>query len=184
MKSLKENVHEIINSLGTIIEKKIVEVKESEELSNYDMKYVKENLDEGSNLDDVLEGILNYYLDGIKTLNVIEYFDLFRDVFYKLKYKKLPPPYAEAASIIDDVLDYADTCEKYENVYEEAGYIACQLIRNKLGVDEFCLNEYVRIRYIRYYSVSHSIPTEEFYNKVWYIIIYVAVHYYVLKEIK
>ena len=186
MKILEESVNEIINSLNIIIEKKIVEVKESEELDDYDVKYIKGNLDEDSQnyFDDILEEILNYYLDGIEKLKVNKYFELVRDVYVKPQYEYLSEPYKSAAFLIDDVLDYADTFGKYDGVHQEAGFIASDLIRKKIGLSENVLDEPVRIKYLKYYCISYKTLHEDIYNEIWYIILYLAIHYHVLKEMK
>lgn len=185
-KLLDSDINRIIEQLEKEISEKIKNLeKEEENLKASDIQNIKNETSKEVNVyfNLVLEKILNYYLDKIKELNIKEYFELTKRTYINDEWKKVPEKYLKAERLIDDIMEYCDPCDKYDDVFEDSEYIAYSLMRKKLNVNGWVMPEPVKIEYIGTYSVSSSKKPEEFEILFWYMILYIATHYYVLKSI-
>ena len=185
-KLLDNDINRIIKQLEKEISEKIKNLeKEEENLQASDIQNIKNENSKEANVyfNLVLEKTLNYYLDKLKELNIKEYFEITKRVYITDEWKKIPEKYLKAERLIDDIMDYCDPCEKYDNVFEDSEYIAYSLMRKKLNVNGWFMPEPVKIEYIEIYSVSSSKNPDEFEILFWYMILYIATHYYVLKSI-
>lgn len=185
-KLLDNDINKIIEQLEKEISEKIKNLEKVEEnLKVSDIQSIKNETSKEVNVyfNLVLEKILNYYLDKIKELNIKEYFELIKYTYINDEWKKVPKKYLKAERLIDDVMEYCDPCGKYDNVFEDSEYIAYSLMRKKLNVNGWVMTEPVKIEYIETYSVSSSKKPKEFEILFWYMILYIATHYYVLKSI-
>lgn len=185
-KLLDNDINKIIEQLEKEISEKIKNLeKADEDLKASDIQNIKNETSKEVNVyfNLVLEKILNYYLDKIKELNIKEYFELTKRTYINDEWKKVPKKYLKAERLIDDIMEYCDPCGKYDYVFEDSEYIAYSLMRKKLNVNGWVMPEPVKIEYIETYSVSSSKKPEEFEILFWYMILYTATHYYVLKSI-
>lgn len=193
MEVLKESklLDNDINNLIQQLEKEIVEKitnleKVDEELQTSDIQKIKNKTKKEvqNYFDLILEKILNYYLDKIKGLNIKEYFEITKGCYSNDEWEKVPKNYKKASRLIDNIMEYCDPCEKYGNVYEDAEYIAYHIMRKVVGVNEFAIILPLKIDYIKNYSISTNTLSNELDSEIWYIILYIATHYYVLSKIK
>lgn len=182
---LDNDISKIIKLFEETITSKIADIEKEEDLKNNDIQKVKENTSKENicYFDLILEKVLNYYLNEIKNLNVKKYFEITQHTYINDEYEKVPKEYREAQRLIDDVIDCYDPCGKYADVYEDAEYIAFHLIRKKFNINGLTLPETLKLEHIKFYSISSSILEKDIDDEIWYIIIYIATHYYVLKRL-
>ena len=184
-KLLDDTVSKIIQQLENEILEKIANLeKEDEELETSDIQTLKSEISKEENcyFDLILEKILNYYLNELKELNIKEYFEKTKGCYINDEWKQVPENYYKAERLIDDIMECCDPCNKYANVYEDAEYIASSLMRKKFNINGLEISEPLKIEYIKLYSVSSSIPSKELDSEIWYMVLYIAAHYYVLKS--
>lgn len=185
-KLLEDTVSKIIQQLeNEILEKMTNLEKEDEELPTSDIQTLKNEMSKEVKcyFDLILEKLLNYYLDELKKLNIKEYFEKTKGCYVNDEWKKVPENYRKAERLIDDIMEYCNPSEKYANVYEDAEYIAYSLMRKKYNINGLAMPEPLKIEYVKFYSVSSSIPSIELDSEIWYMVLYIATHYYVLKSI-
>ncbi len=185
-KLLDNDVSKIIQQLENEIKEKIANFeKEDEELQISDIQRLKNEMSKEVKcyFDLILEKILNYYLNELKKLNIKKYFELTKRCYVNDEWKQVPENYRKAERLIDDIMECCDPCGKYDNVYEDAEYVAYSLMKKKLNVNGWVMPEPVKIEYVKIYAVSSSMKSEEFDSLFWYMILYIATHYYVLKSI-
>lgn len=183
---LDNDVKKIIEQLEKEILEKITNLEKDEEnLKTSDIQNIKNGTSKevGVYFNLFLEKILNYYLDKLKELDIKKYFEVTKRTYINDEWKKVPEKYLKAERLIDDIMEYCDPCGKYDTVFEDSEYIAYSLMRKKLNVNGWVMPEPVKIEYIEIYSVSSSKKPEEFEILFWYMILYIATHYYVLKSI-
>lgn len=185
-KLLDNDVSKIIQQLEKEIKEKIANLeKEDEELQTSDIQTLKNEMSKEVKcyFDLILEKILNHYLNELKKLNIKEYFELTKRCYINDEWKHVPENYRKAERLIDDIMECCNPCEKYNNVYEDAEYVAYSLMRKSLNVNDHTMPESLKIEYVKFYSISSSIPYEELDKEIWYMVLYIATHYYVLKSI-
>lgn len=182
---LDNDVDKIIQFLEKEIVEKITSKELEVEFKNHDIQTIKANItkEEQCYFDPILESILNYYLDKIKDLNCKEYFEITQHTYINEEWEKVPKIYHKAQQLIDEIIECFEPCEKYANVYEDAEHVAYSLMRKKLTVNGHRLPDSLKIEYVKLYSVSSSISFDELDSEIWYMILYIATHYYVLKSI-
>ena len=191
METLRETnlVDNEVNKIIQFLEKEIVEkitFKElEEEFKNHDIQIIKDNIakKEQCYFDLILERILNYYLDKLIGLNCKDYFEVTQSTYINEEWEMVPKIYLQAQQLIDDIMECFDPCKKYTNVYEDAEHIAYSLMRKKLNIKGHSVPKTLKLEYIKTYSISYSISVNELDNEIWYMILYIATHYYVLKSI-
>ncbi len=185
-KLLDADVKNIIEQLEKEILEKITNLENDDEnLKSSDIQNIKNNTSKETSFyfNLVLENILNYYLDKLKKLDVKKYFELMKHVYVNDELEQIPKKYLKAERLINEIMEYCNLGDKYNNVYEDSEYIAYSLMRKKLNVNGWLIPEPIKIEYLKFYSISSSQKPEEFESLLWYMIIYIATHYYVLKSI-
>lgn len=182
---LDNDVNKIIQFLGNEIVEKITFKELEEEFKNHDIQTIKDNItkEEQCYFDLILERILNYYLKKIKGLNCKDYFEITKRTYINKEWENVPKIYHKAQQLIDDILECFEPCEKYANVYEDAEHVAYSPMRKTLNINGHTLPDSIKIEYVKSYSISSSIAFGELDNEVWYMVLYIATHYYVLKSI-
>lgn len=186
-KLLDNDINNLIQQLENEIVEKITNLeKVDEELQTSDIQKIKNETKKEVQcyFDLILEKILNYYLDKIKCLNIKEYFEITKGCYFNDEWEKIPEDYKKASQLIDDIMECCDPCGKYGNVYEDAEYIAYHIIRKVVGVNNSAIILPLKIEYIKNYSISTNTLSNELDSEIWYIILYIATHYYVLSKIK
>lgn len=183
---LECDIQKIISLLEETIIDKIKNIeKEEEELKSANIEEIKKNTSTEVRcyFDLVLEKILNYFLDKIKDLNVKDYFELTKRAYINDEIQKVPEQFRIAEQLIDKIMEYCDPCGKYEEVYEDAEYVAYSLMRKKVNINGLELPEPLKLEYVKFYAFSSNTLPKEMDNEIWYIILYIATHYYVLKKL-
>jgi len=182
---LDNDIQNIIALLEKEIMKKISENEKDEKLTTIGIKELKQGATKEVRcyFDLILEKILNYYLDKIKGLNIKEYFEETKQVYINDERNQVSEKFKKAERLIDDIIESCDPCEKYGEVYEDAEYIAHSLMKKKVNVNGLELSEPLKLEYIKSYSISSAILPKDIDDEIWYMILYIAIHYYVLKTI-
>ncbi len=189
MEISKEDVKKIIKALDDLMEKKINEVKRFEKPSLYCAYCINQIITEvySDKLDFIFDEILNHYLDNMKELpideKVNEYLKLMRSKYSYNRYRSLPEFSKKVISFVYLVLQYNDIYDQYENVIDDGNHVATLLVKKKLGVLKPPLVKPVNVEGLIRYSISKKITAKEVYDELWYIIVYIAVHYNVLKQV-
>lgn len=183
--ALSNNVNAIIELLENSILEEIsyieTENENFREIKCNDLIKVKETIP--CFFDGVYDNVLNYYLDKISKLNIKEYFELTNNSYYSRNSDKIPLKYHKAHRLIDNLMDSCNPCKKYDNVFEDAEYIAYNLMQKKVHVNNHKIKGFINVEHIKDYSISAFISKNEIEFELWYALIYVAVHYYVLKTL-
>lgn len=183
---LDNDINKVIQQLENGILEKITNLKKvEEELTTSNIQIIKSETSKEVQcyFDLILEKILNYYLDKIKDLNIKEYFEITKGCYSNEEWDKVPENYKKASRLIDDIMEYCDPCGKYGNVYEDAEYIAYHLIKKVVGINDFDMIKPLKIEYIKSYSISANTLPSELDSEIWYMILYIATHYYVLSTL-
>ena len=70
----------------------------------------------------------------------------------------------------------------FNNIYDDAENMAEEIINVKLGIIEEKNDLVFTIEEIEKFSKFNNISNDEKYERLWYILIYIAIHYNVLKH--
>lgn len=173
----------IINILNKIITKNIKKNKIDNELRKKDYQYFKKIINKDDNyFYRIIEMVINYFLAKINTDCYREYFIFKKERYSGYEYDRIPKNYISASELFEKIIESYSSIAKFNNIYDDAENMAEEIINVKLGIIEEKNDLVFTIEEIEKFSKFNNISNDEKYERLWYILIYIAIHYNVLKH--
>lgn len=173
----------IINTLNKIVSKTIKKNQISDELRKKDYQYFKKKINKNDDyFSRLMEMVINYFLSQINDYEFIKYFKLKHEMYSGYEYDKIPLNYIKASELIDKIIESYTCIDKFSLIYEDADNMAEEIINVKLGITESNNDTTFTLEEINKFSRFNNITNEEKNERLWYILIYIVIHYNTLKN--